>query len=427
MAVIQVKKYKIIKDKDGNKIKVQKTKAEWDKETRKGTMCWYFSERYEINGKKRQYKSAVFPLRRDAEKDRIIFLANPLEYIAKHSKKARKRISCNTESLKNLNDYFKEFCNYEINYIKESSIHEYKSVWNNHISECLGNLSPYQINLTVIQEWYENINNKTLVRNNKEENYSIETKNKWQSTLSEFLNYLKTKGLIEINYAKAIGQFKNPKKNSNTRKKIKYQTLEEYEKFMNTINNNDFWYVFFNFAFWHGPRIGEQRALKICDINFEKNIIHFHSTFTKSDNGKEIIGPIKNNKERYIDLSEKTKPYLIKLIQFYKNLPGYTNEWFLFGGPIKTTKNSVQRKLNEIYIKLKENNNEIVYLTHHEFGRHSHASYLLNKGMENNIPREVVYEMIAERLGDTVDVIKETYAHPYESKYSEKIKELLKF
>ena len=46
MAVLTVKKYKYIKDENGNKVKVEKTKEEWDRETKKSTAIYYFSERY---------------------------------------------------------------------------------------------------------------------------------------------------------------------------------------------------------------------------------------------------------------------------------------------------------------------------------------------------------------------------------------------
>ena len=67
MAVLTVKKYKYIKDESGNKIKVEKTKEEWDRETKKSTAIYYFSERYEVNGKRKQYKSSLYEKKRDAE------------------------------------------------------------------------------------------------------------------------------------------------------------------------------------------------------------------------------------------------------------------------------------------------------------------------------------------------------------------------
>lgn len=430
MAVLQVKKYKTIKDENGNKIQVQKTKEEWNKETRNGTMTWYFYCRYEINNKKKQYKSKLFALKREAEEQERFFRVNPLEYIKTASKRAKNSQITNINiSSKTLNDYFEDFIAYEREYIKPSSICEYKNSWENHIADILGDLTPEQLDFPTIQLWRKTINEKVIKIKNStiKKRYSIQTKNKWYSALSEFLEYLKRETLIEANYIKAIGQFKNPNENKNKKKEIKYQTLEEFNLFMSEIDESDFWYVFFNFAFWHGCRIGEQRALKIKDVDLENDIIHIYQSVSLDENGKEVIGPIKNNEERYIVLSNETKPHLIKLINFYKAMDGYSNEWFLFGGSIRQSKNSIQRKLENTYKILikKYPDKKINPLTHHPFARHSHASYLLNKFLEKGIPREIIYEMIAERLGDTPEVIKETYAHPYETKYNDKMKELL--
>ena len=199
---------------------------------------------------------------------------------------------------------------------------------------------------------------------------------------------------------------------------------KEFEFFMNEIIDDHFWYVFFNFVFWHGCRIGEQRALKISDIDFENDIIHFHKTFSKTENGGEKLGPIKNNKERYIFLAEQSKQLLLSLINKYKQMDNYSDDWFLFGGPLSTNKNRIERKINKYYDDLiaKYPDKNINRLKHHEFGRHSHASYLLNKGMG----RIDIYEIIAQRLGDTVEVVRTTYAHPYEDENNQKTKEILK-
>ena len=37
-----------------------------------------------------------------------------------------------------------------------------------------------------------------------------------------------------------------------------------------------------------------------------------------------------------------------------------------------------------------------------------------------------IYEIIAQRLGDTVEVVRTTYAHPYEDENNKKTKEILK-
>lgn len=419
MAISQIKKYKIIKDENGNKIQVQKTKEEWNRETKNGTATWYFYSRYKINDQTKQYKSGVFAYKRNAEEEESLFKVNPLEYIKTRSKRAKIDLrECDMYESKILNDYFSDYCDYKNNFVKDSVIYEYRCDWKNHLSKFLGDLTPKEIDYMVAKKCYDSINIM---------NYSISSKNKWLSCLKEFFKYLKANNLIKFNYFKDFERFKNPKENKNKSIKIKYQTLEEFNLFMTELIEDNFWYTFFNFAFWQGCRIGEQRALKIKDINFKNNTIHFHNNFSRNQKGGEELSSIKNNKERYIALSPNSKKCLQQLIEFYKQIGGYSEEWFLFGGAINTYKNRIERKLKSIYKNLmnKYPDKNIIPLTHHEFGRHSHASYLLNKGLEKGIFREEVYEIIAERLGDTVDVIKRTYAHPYETKYSEKSKELI--
>lgn len=285
-------------------------------------------------------------------------------------------------------------------------------------------MTPSNINLSLIQEWHENINKEICPRTSKA--YATKTKNKWHSTLTEFLQYLKSKGLIELNYAKVIGQFKDPKINKNQVKKIKYQTLEQFNLFIENVAD-DFWRTFFEFAFWHGCRIGEQRALKVRDIDFIHESIHFHNTFTKDENEHETLGPIKNGKERTIYLSKQSKDNLLKLVNMYKNMDNYSDDWFLFGGPYNTYKNRIERKLEQYYTELITKNPtfKMIKLTHHEFGRHSHASYLLDMGVKKGIELSELYIIIAQRLGDTAEVIRRTYAHPYEQANNDKARILL--
>ncbi len=250
MGVMSIKKYKIIKDESGNKMQVLKTKEEWNKETKNGTAIWYFYTRYKINNQIKQYKSGVFALKRNAEEEERLFKINPLEYIKTRSKKAKNTLKNNNTNsdAKTLNDYFEEFCNYKSHFVKDSVIYEYKIDWKNHIKEYFENKTLINIDYTLARQWYNDTINSS---------FSISSKNKWLSCLKEFFKYLKSNNLIEFNYFKDLEIFKNPKENKNTIKKIKYQTIEEYEFFMSEINEEDFWYAFFNFIFWHGCRIGE--------------------------------------------------------------------------------------------------------------------------------------------------------------------------
>lgn len=425
MAIMQYKKYKTIKNELGEKIQVFKSKEQWDKETCGGTKTYYFSTRYKINGIVKQYKSCVYALKREASEEERLFIADPTKYIQEHSKRAKNNIEIiKNDNDKILNDYFNDFVEYKTNYIKGSSIYTDKRNWELYIKNDFENLTPKEINLSKIQLWHEKANKLISKKTNKL--YATKTKNTWHTTLSEFLRYLYMNGLIEINYAKVIGCFKNPNANKNERKEIRYQTEEQFNLFMSVVDE-PFWYNFFNFLFWHGCRKGEQRAIKIKDVQLNYNSIVLDKTFSRTKNGGENVGSIKNGKIRKIFLAKQSKEHIETLINFYKQMPGYNENWFLFGGHINTNKNRIERKLNYYYDKLEEKypNQKINRLTHHEFGRHSHASYLLAEGLKKGLTLEEIYAIIAQRLGDTIEVIKSTYAHLYEKENNDKAKNIL--
>lgn len=250
---------------------------------------------------------------------------------------------------------------------------------------------------------------------------SQNTKVNINSALVALLDYLIKKGIIQINYAKAYGSFK--KVNDEIiaiEKEIKYQLLEDFNLFISNIDNQ-FWYVFDVFLFWHGLRKGEQQALRWKDIDFEKETVIINKTLSKSITGGSKLTNTKNKKNRIIYLAKQSEESLKTWYDIVSRFNGFNDNWFVFGRGENITdivaRNTIDRHFQKSYVKLKQKypNKEINALTHHEFGRHSHASYLLNLGLEKGLPIDEVLNIIAQRLGDTVEVIRDTYAHPYEN------------
>ena len=187
MSVIQVKKYKFIKDENGSKVQVSKPKEEWNKETCNGTKTWYFYERYELNGKKVPYHSAQFELKRQAEDECRLFLNNPVEYIHNHSKRARNNIEIIKPidlSQKTLNDYYdKDYFEYDMKINREGTAYDHKNNYFKHISPILGNDIPIEINISRIDYFHKEIEKKGLAHST---NVNI------NSSLSKYPNCAKT-------------------------------------------------------------------------------------------------------------------------------------------------------------------------------------------------------------------------------------------
>ena len=418
MAVLPIKKYKTIKDENGNKIQIPKTKEEWNKETKNGSCTWYFYCRYKINNNTKQYKSGVFALKREADSEERLFKLNPIEYIKTHSKRAKIDIIEDVITNKVLDNYYNSFFEYDYSVNKESTAYSHKKNYYKHVSPILGQDNPFNIDITRIDYFHQEIEKK---------NISYSTKVNINSVLVKFLDFLVLKGIVKYNYAKLYGSFK--KKNDEDIpiiKEIKYQTIEEFNFFMDNVDNI-FWHTFFNFLFWHGLRKGEQQALRWKDIDFEKEVVSIHSSVSKSITGGVKISSTKNKKNRIIYLAKQSYDSLKKYYNIVSKLNGFNENWIIFGRGEEITdiiaRNTIDRKLKEYYDKLILNNpnKKINILTHHEFGRHSHASYLLNLGLG----RIDIYAIIAQRLGDTEEVIRNTYAHPYENVNNDKTKDLL--
>ena len=107
-------------------------------------------------------------------------------------------------------------------------------------------------------------------------------------------------------------------------------------------------------------------------------------------------------------MPEQLIPIMKELYEYYKKFDSFDKRWFVFGGIRFYPESTLRRKLKKYYdiIDKKYNNTDITpfkRLTHHELGRHSHATLLRTLGAK--------YEDIAARLGDTVSVVEKTYAH----------------
>ncbi len=134
-----------------------------------------------------------------------------------------------------MNEYFYDFLEYHIDFVKQGTIYAYKKAWNSHIVDTFGNIIPQDIALKLTQMWHERMNKKLNTRTGAP--YSIQTKNKAHSCLTEFMQYLFKNGLIELNYSQVIGNFKNPNENKNQVKKIRFQTEEQFNLFMSVVDD----------------------------------------------------------------------------------------------------------------------------------------------------------------------------------------------
>jgi len=203
--------------------------------------------------------------------------------------------------------------------------------------------------------------------------------------------------------------------------KIRYITPSEYNLFSSVIENIVY-KVFFAFLYYMGVRKGEAQALTWEDIFWETKQVRIIKTVTnKTDELDEHgfrfkITNTKNRKNRTIKIPRILEILLDELYNYYSDFEGFNNKWFIFGGYRHLPSQTIDAHKDKYFNLVEQDYGiKINRITNHEF-RHSHASYLISKGIK--------IERIAYRLGDTVAVVLKIYAHLFPETEDEIIEEL---
>lgn len=167
----------------------------------------------------------------------------------------------------------------------------------------------------------------------------------------------------------------------------------------------------FNFLYFTGMRRGEVAALHWKDIYLKTGVIRITKTMSFKVRPPQETTPKTKNSIRNIRmpkiLLDVMKDYKVRCEKYY----GFTDDFYIFGADRPVDPETLRRKLSYYIVKtndklISEEKNTVPVIHVHSF-RHSHASFLINQKMYD-------YD-IAKRLGDTVETIRETYAHWFEN------------
>jgi len=352
---------------------------------------WYYSICYQTaNGERKRKKSRLCATKGEAQEAERQFLTD----------KTYERINITFE------DLYYQYIEYADEKIKGSTKHCKINRMKNHILTYFGKMNIHNITVNTVIAWKSKINKATYCNNRK---YTVSYKQSLFKEISVVLKYGVDFCGLKENVARKVMTFHDRSEEVITdEEKIRYITPVEYNLFTSVIEDIVF-KAFFAFLYYMGVRKGEAQALAWDDISWNTSQVRIIKTITNKtdeldENGFRLkITNTKNRKNRTIKMPPILKNMMSDLYQYYNEFEGFNDKWFVFGGYRHLASQTIDNH-KETYFNLVEETygRPINRITNHEF-RHSHASYLISKGVR--------VELIANRLGDTVGVVLQVYAH----------------
>lgn len=330
------------------------------KDEERGT--WYFKTRYkDMYGRSKQKLKRGFKKQREAKLAEAEFLASIKDAF--------------TDEL-TLDEVFEH--NISFKTYKEKTIRRRTNEYNLHIKPRFGQIKIKDITTQQVLEF---------------QRYLTETLASPETARTVFANFK-----VLINHAIRFFELrKDPTLQvpamARGKKRIDFIKREEFDKRVEALDMH-FYKELTILMFYTGLRVGEALALKWKDIDFEVKQININKAWSLHENvittvktkASEAIIPMPN---LIVDmLQEIKKESAIKLY-------GFNDDYFIFGGIRPYHYSHYHKKYKEVFPDLRI----------HSL-RHSYAAYLINKGVDIYLVKEL---MRHENIKETAD----TYGHLY--------------
>lgn len=223
----------------------------------------------------------------------------------------------------------------------------------------------------------------------------------WQNSLTQTLSNSYVNTLLSLlrnifNFANDILDIRNTAISKVTRLKEDKNSssdvwsYSEFKQFYDNIDDAEM-KVFFRVLYFTGLRRGEILGLQWKD--FQGNKLDINKSYSK--HGLDELKT--KNSYRIVTLDGKTKRILDAHKKRCMKLDGFNDDFFIFGGSTNMYLERPRKYKDRITKKIGLRNIRL-----HDF-RHSHVSILI----ANNVP----VTAIANRIGDSVEVVLNTYSH----------------
>lgn len=210
--------------------------------------------------------------------------------------------------------------------------------------------------------------------------------------LSIILNYAVKYYNLPQNPCKIAGSIGTKKAN-----RMDFWTQEDFNNFISHVKKTQC-KTAFTVLYYTGIRCGELLALTKADINLEKATMSITKTYNRTGRRDVITSPKTSNSIRTVTLP----PFLIDSItEYISRNYGMESEDRLFPFTRRTLESSMRNACTA---------SEIKKIRLHDI-RHSHVSLLIEMGFSPLL--------IAERIGDSVDMVNNIYGHLYPNRHRE--------
>ncbi|GLI57325.1 phage integrase [Propionigenium maris DSM 9537] len=272
--------------------------------------------------------------------------------------------------------------------VEDTTYHLKEIIFQGSILPYFNNMKMSKITPIIVRDFQNRLITGVNPRNGRP--YKAHYIQKINAQLSALMNHAVNFYELSENPCKKAGPLK-----LRYEKKVKFWTLDEFNRFVKVIEHKPMSYIGFHVLFWTGIRTGELLALSLKDIDLINGTIKIDKSYARL-NGKDIIKSTKNeSSERVIKMPKD----LVKLLKKYiRVLYGISSDGRLFNMTREVFKNDLSRYCHKAGVKK---------VTPHDL-RHSHASLLINEGV-NPLA-------ISKRLGHAkVDMTLNTYSHLYQS------------
>ncbi len=250
---------------------------------------------------------------------------------------------------------------------------------------------------------------RSLLNDPNIQKLSTKRKNKIYSVLKSIFSHAQMFYGLQTNPMNPIPRFEKTREEK--MKEMNIYTPEQFNAFYEVVLRSKKEYAdFFYVLYWTGMRKNELRSLTFSCYNGKSIYI-----WRQLDNNKDFYSLKTTGSTRRIALDKKTREIFENQKKQYQAMNGFSEDWFVFGGYEPLPKTNIDREKQKA---LKAG--KLPYIRIHDF-RHSHASYLIDKGVNMyKISKRLGHssiEMTMNRYGHLLDVEEDEITSAIEDNY----------